>query len=498
MKNANQIVSSEPSNSSDIYLSKNVPLIHLFEAYGYNFVLDLHTNRLFLISPIESNLFYKWQSGEDLEYLSKDYPKEVKEIKELKDQGLFSYEYPQELAFGLDWNGIVNHILHRRGKTIIEITQKCNLRCKYCTFGGGFDGHRTHSSMTMSEDLLKKTISSALEHGDQLDEICIGFYGGEPLIEFDLLKRGVTFAQEMADKKKLRFTMTTNATLIDKAKAEFLRDAGFSVLVSIDGPQYMHDKFRVFPNGKGSYSSTIEGLKILLDIYPLEFHNRIGLNMVVPLDEWTNKLEELWDSEPWLSKNIRAQANLMEVPNGLELHSPKNICPESPKQKWIRHVEDGTKGKTTLETNTFDKSFAILHQRSIYPGFRKTIFPNGCCIPGARKIYVGVNGTYQICERAHGAPTIGSVEDGVDLLKIKEIIKEYSQLSYQDCRSCFAMSLCNLCFQDAYVCGKFNIDRKREICSSMKKSIDSNLKIYGKISQERTYKLDEWDKVDIS
>jgi len=108
----------------------------------------------------------------------------------------------------------------------------------------------------------------------------------------------------------------------------------------------------------------------LLDTYPLELHdNRMGLNTVVPLNKWTNKLEELWNKELWLPKNIRAQANLMEVPRGLELHPPKNRCTESPKQKWIHYVEDGTKCMTTLETNTFDKIFTILHQIPIYSDF---------------------------------------------------------------------------------------------------------------------------------
>ncbi|MCP4365623.1 MAG: radical SAM protein [Planctomycetes bacterium] len=440
----------------------------------------------------------KWLMGAELADLSKVYPKEVAEIDGLRDHGLFCCEPPRDLAFGIDWDGICDKILHERKNTVVELTQRCNLRCKYCTFGGGFKDHRTLSSREMSTELLEKTIDSALSHGDKLDEIGIRFYGGEPLSAFELLQGAVLYAQRRASGKKVRFSVTTNATLIDKPRARFLRDAGFSVIVSVDGPQYMHDRYRVYPNGKGSYADTLKGLKTLLDVYPPNLHNKISLNMVVPSSEWIAHLEGLWDDEPWLPRTLRAQATRVEAPGGLDLPPrPSSSASQSLKEEWLSCIKKKETGRTTLGVETFDMSLARLHQRPTFARYRQTFFPNGCCIPGARKIYVQVDGTYQICERVHGVPTIGSVTQGINFSQIKRIIEEYSQLSLQDCKDCSVISICGLCYLHAYKSGRFDIKTKRKACSVMKRSREQNLKLYGLISQKYPDKLDEWDKVKI-
>jgi uncharacterized protein len=349
----------------------------------------------------------------------------------------------------------------------------------------------------MSLEILEKTIEDAFVHGDRLNEIAIGFYGGEPLIEFNLLKAAVNFADKMCGGKKVRFSITTNATLIDEKKACFLRDAGFAVLVSIDGPKDMHDRHRVYSNGEGSYDSALKGLKTLIDTYPSELHGKISLNMVVPSPDWIPNLKKLWDAEPWLPRYIRAQANKLDPPSGFILPPPTGQNLGTMREEWISDAKCGKSGKTTLDTETFDMTLARLHKRPVFSKPRKTFFPNGCCIPGARKMYVRLDGTYQICERAHGVPTIGSVTTGIDYEGLNKIVDEYSRLSFSDCKNCFAVSVCGVCFIHAYENGSFNIKKKRNLCTAMRKSRSTNLKIYGLISQECPQKLEEWDDIEI-
>lgn len=476
----------------------NLPFIYLFKTNDYNFVLDLHTNRLFSLTPTESKVLEKYSKGEKLEELLNNYPHEVSEIINLQQQGLFCCVPPKGIEFGINWQRICDKILHERTITIIEITQQCNLRCKYCTFGGGFTDHRTHSSAVMDSETIINAVESAFTHSDRLQEISIGFYGGEPLCAFEQLKTAVLYAQNRSKGKRVRFSMTTNATLIDKQKACFLRDAGFSVLVSIDGPKYMHDRYRIFPDGKGSYCDAITGLKTLLDVYPPNLHHKIGLNMVIPSLQWLECLEELWDSEPWIPKNLRAQATRMDIPNKLHVKEKQfNLEKNRYKNKWLLSVKENTKLKTTLGKNFFDKSLTTLHQRPIFSGYRRTFFPNGCCIPAVRKIYVRVDGTYQICERVHGVPPIGSLSNGINFSQVKQIIDEYCHLSFHDCKDCWAISNCSLCYQHAYENCKFNIVKKRKFCESIKSSLAENLKIYGVISNKYPYKIEEWDKIEI-
>ncbi len=171
------------------------PLIHLFGEDDNRFVLDIHTNRLFSVTPRESEVLSRWLSGTPLISMMSEYPEEVGSIRGLRAQGLFCSEPPQALAFGTDWSGLCEKIEHERYLTILELTQQCNLRCRYCVFGGGFPGRRTHRSATMSPELIRAAVAGALVHGDALEEIALGFYGGEPLLAFDLLKTAVREAR---------------------------------------------------------------------------------------------------------------------------------------------------------------------------------------------------------------------------------------------------------------------------------------------------------------
>ena len=477
----------------------SMPHIHVFESNGHRFALDLHTNRMFSLSPREAHVLEKWLNGAELQTLSKEYHEEVSEIENLRMQGLFCSKQAIGLAFGADWNTIREKVLHERERTVIEITQKCNLMCKYCTFHGGFKDHRIHESRVMNEETLKCTILNALKHGDRLKEISLGFYGGEPLSCFELLKKSVSFAQKMSSQKTIRFSITTNATLLDKTKARFLRDAGFSVLVSIDGPQYMHDRYRVFPNGKGSYVETIKGLRLLLDVYPQDLHPKIGLNMVVPSFGWIKNLHELWEDEPWLPKTIRALPSVMIPPEGLNIaHLTSHSGRTELYQDWLSSFEETQTERITLAKEIFDKSIAKIYQRNTFEAPRKTFFPNGCCIPGARKIYVTADGEYRICERAHGVPPIGTVGQGIDLEKVHQIIQEFCNRSFVDCKSCWAISICRLCFKDAYESGCFKIEKKRRACRIQKKALSEDLRIYGLASLQYPEKLEEWDAMTIA
>lgn len=472
---------------------QNRPFIHIIQSDCVSCVLDLHTNRIFSIDEYEKDFFINWMENKTCKTDTKKYQKWKEDVIRLQSEGMFSSIKPEKLAFGWPWEKIQDALFNERERTVIEITQKCNLRCKYCTFGGGFIDHRNHSSLTISLITLKKTILQAIECGKRLNEISISFYGGEPLIAFNLIKFAVNFAKSESNKKNIRFSLTTNATLIDVQKAQFFKDNNFNLLISLDGPEFMHNQYRVFPNGSGSYAATIKGLKILLDVYTEQLYHKIALNMVVPSYDWIPYLDLLWENEPWLPRTIRAQTTLADLPSGFSLVQPQD------REKLKTYYESWLNDKNlqnrenTLKMETYDKSMAKLHKRLIFDSPRNFFFPNGCCIPGVRKLYVCADGSYQLCERVHGVPKIGSVQTGIDLPAIKKIIDEYNSLSFSDCTYCFAISNCSLCFQHAFESGKFNIQKKREACELQKRDLSHRLEMYSYISKYYPNKLDFWD-----
>ena len=481
-----------------VHSHQEKPYIHLFSSNGYSFVLDLHTNRIFSLSVKEAEVIDKWLSDEELARLSSDYPDEVAEIEHLRDQGIFCTELPKELGFGASWDYIKETILNRRMQTVLEITQQCNLRCRYCTYGGGFTDHRVHSAKTMPEKVIRSAIDDSIKCGNMNDRIVFGFYGGEPLLCFDLIKMAVSYANSKVDSKaEIDYNITTNGTLITKEIALFLRKQNFNVLVSLDGPRYIHDRFRVYANGAGSYEKTLTGLRILLNIYPLDLHHKIGISVVVPSTKWITSVKKLWDDEPWLPKALRVQLSVLDAPDGFSMPAPPSDVPDSIRAIWLSYIKTRTQEEPLLSGRLFDPIMAKLHQRARYDDCRERFPLNGCCIPGARRVFVQTDGIYRVCERAHGTPQIGSVSQGVDLSRVKQLIDEYSSSSFHDCSKCFAISVCNQCYNAAYESGRFSKEKKRLACSSLRTAIDSYLEDYGLISQQYQYKLDDWSEIVI-
>jgi len=346
----------------------------------------------------------------------------------------------------------------------------------------------------MAPAVLEKAVTAALRDGSALEEISIAFYGGEPMLAFDLIERGVAFAKAEAGGKRLRFSTTTNGTMLDPDKARFLAEHGFSVLVSIDGPKGVHNTNRIFRDGHGSYDDSLRGLKALLLAYPPDAHAKIGLSMVIPSRNWLPVLERLWDDEPWLPRSLRVMVSDVNAPEGF---APEQPAPgpgyEAFQEGWIANRAAGRQSRSQIEASVFDRAYARLHHRAMAKPDAASFFPNGCCIPGVTKIYVDVDGAYKICERSHGTPDIGSVDEGVRLDRVKEVIEDYCDGSIADCGNCEVVSLCNACFANAFVNGRFDISMKRKWCETARPSLKRRLRAYADLVQRPEFAA-KWDE----
>ena len=138
------------------------------------------------------------------------------------------------------------------------LTHACNLRCRYC-----YAGEKSDRSMSKNTAML--ALRFLAEHSE--DRCLITFFGGEPLLCYDLLKEIVRHCRsEYGD--RFRFRFTTNGILLDRQKIEFCRDHGIEISVSVDGTESQHDLNRHDFQGRGSYRAILERLTDLLEIAP--------------------------------------------------------------------------------------------------------------------------------------------------------------------------------------------------------------------------------------
>jgi len=146
----------------------------------------------------------------------------------------------------------------------LNVAHDCNLRCEYCFASKGDFGQ---GRMLMSLKVGKKAIDFLIKNSKNRHNIELDFFGGEPLMNFDVVKGVVEYARSLEKKedKNFRFTITTNGTLLTDEIADYINKEMYNVVLSIDGRKEVNDKMRISPNGSGCYDIIVPKFKRLVE-----------------------------------------------------------------------------------------------------------------------------------------------------------------------------------------------------------------------------------------
>lgn len=240
-------------------------MIHQFKLNGYNIVLDVFSGSVHAVDEVAYDIIAMYENNSAEEIISEITEKynvsadEVKEcladIQELKDNGkLFTVDSYADLAFDFKKNNTVIKAL------CLHIAHTCNLNCDYCFASQGkYHGERA----LMSLEVGKKAIDFLIENSGSRKNLEVDFFGGEPLMNFDVVKAIVEYARsiEKQHNKNFRFTLTTNGVLVDDDVIEFANKECHNVVLSLDGRKEIHDSLRKTINGQGSYDVIVPKFK---------------------------------------------------------------------------------------------------------------------------------------------------------------------------------------------------------------------------------------------
>lgn len=237
-------------------------MIHKYKLNGYNIVLDVNSGGVHIVDELTYDLldnvappFSDKCSENVVEKLSKYYhQREIEscydEIKELyKDKILFSEDDYEKYAKYSVASPVKAMCLH--------IAQDCNLRCEYCFASTGDFGL---GRKLMDFETGKLAIDFLLENSKDRENLELDFFGGEPLMNFEVVKQIVQYARskEKEYNKNFRFTITTNGLLLDDDKIEFINKEMSNVVLSIDGRKEVNDKVRKRVDGTGCYDTILD------------------------------------------------------------------------------------------------------------------------------------------------------------------------------------------------------------------------------------------------
>lgn len=230
-------------------------MVHQYKNNGYNIVLDVNSGAVHVVDDVTYDVIplYQTSSKEEIrERLSGQYPAaEVEEAWEevdllTKEQQLFTEDPYEPYIKEFKARSTVVKAL------CLHIAHDCNLACRYCfAEEGEYHGHRE----LMSFETGKAALDFLIANSANRRNLEVDFFGGEPLMNFQVVKDLVAYGrgQEELHNKRFRFTLTTNGVLLDDEMMEFANREMDNVVLSIDGRKEVHDFMRPFPKGAGSY-----------------------------------------------------------------------------------------------------------------------------------------------------------------------------------------------------------------------------------------------------
>lgn len=240
-------------------------MIHQYKLNGYNIVLDICSGAVHAVDDIAYDIIEMYETSTRDEICSKMLEKYgempeisreeiescINDVEELKRAGeLFSEDIYQGISHDFKNNS-------RDIKALcLHVAHSCNLNCSYCFAGQGkYQGE----SALMSFEVGKRALDFLVENSGSHTNLEVDFFGGEPLLNWEVVKQLVAYGRSLEERnhKKFRFTLTTNGVNVDDDVIEFSNREMQNVVMSIDGRAEVHDRFRVDYKGKGSYDDIV-------------------------------------------------------------------------------------------------------------------------------------------------------------------------------------------------------------------------------------------------
>ena len=244
-------------------------MVHQYKLNGYNIVLDMASGSIHAVDEVAYDVIGLYKQADETTILSTIANRygvseaEVREcledVRALEQEGkLFSEDAYENMAFDFKKRPTVVKAL------CLHVAHTCNLNCSYCFASQGkYHGERA----LMTYEVGKQALDFLIAHSGSRRNLEVDFFGGEPLMNWEVVKQLVTYArtQESVHNKNFRFTLTTNGMLIDDDVIEVCNREMSNVVLSLDGRREVHDRLRVDYAGKGSYERIVPKFKKLVE-----------------------------------------------------------------------------------------------------------------------------------------------------------------------------------------------------------------------------------------
>jgi len=409
-------------------------VVHQYKNNGYNIVLDVNSGAIHVVDEVTYDVIKGYEGSTKEEVISKLAGKyseeEVKEayeeVTQLKENG--------ELFTNDDYEGYIDGLADR--PTVVKalclhIAHDCNLACRYCfAEEGEYHGRRA----LMSFEVGKKALDFLIANSGSRRNLEVDFFGGEPLLNFQVVKDLVAYGreQEKIHNKNFRFTLTTNGVLLDDDIIAFANKEMSNVVCSIDGRKEINDKMRPFRKGDGSYDLIVPKFQKLAESRGQDKYYVRGTFTKNNLD---------------FSEDVLHLANL-----GFKQISVEPVVAEETDSYALREedlpvlFEQYDKlAKEMVERKKEGKDFNFFHFMIDLEGGPCVAKRLSGCGSGTEYLAVTPWGDFYPCHQFVGKEEflMGNVDEGITNLDLQRKFKKCNVYAKPKCRDCFAKFYCS-------------------------------------------------------
>lgn len=420
-------------------------MIHQYKLNNHNIVLDVCSGAVHEMDDLAYDAVAMYESTPKEQIISelcekynvdKDEVAEcLEQIEELKaDDQLFTPDTYENMAPELKkrTSGVIKALC-------LHVSHACNLVCEYCFAGQG----RYHGkSALMSFDVGKRALDFLIENSGSRRNLEVDFFGGEPLLNFDVVKRLVAYARsvEKEHNKNFRFTLTTNGMLIDDEVIDFCNREMSNVVLSLDGRREIHDRYRVDAKGNGSYDVIVPKFRRLVEARGDKSYYMRGT---------------FTHANPDFLKDINVMLDL----GFNELSMEPVVCaPDSPsalteedKPVIFKQYED--LAKLLIKRRKEGKPFTFYHYMIDLEGGPCIYKRISGCGSGTEYMAVTPQGDLYPCHQFVGDERfrLGDIWNGVANTKIQREFEDCNVYAREECKTCWARLYCSGgCAANAY------------------------------------------------
>lgn len=451
-------------------------MVHLYKNNGYNMVLDVNSGSIHVVDDVVYDVLELLNEAEDRrkeegfrqeitdkmlakygdDITAEDMKDVFEDLDELEENGtLFTVDVYKE--------GVIDF---KKRQTVVKalclhIAHDCNLACRYCFAGEGeYKGDRS----LMSLEVGKKALDFLVANSGNRRNLEVDFFGGEPLMNFDVVKELVAYGRELekTHDKHFRFTLTTNGVLLRDDVIEFANKEMDNIVLSIDGRKEVHDHMRPFKNGKGSYDFILDKFKKVAESRNQQKYYVRGTFTHYNLD---------------FVKDVLSLAD-----EGFEQISVEPVVagPEEPyaiREEDIPQICEGYDelAKEMLKRKKEGRGFNFFHYMIDLSGGPCVYKRLSGCGSGTEYLAVTPWGDLYPCHQFVGEEEfcLGNVDDGIVNTDMRDTFKLCNVYAKEECRNCFAKFYCSGgCAANAYHCHQ-DINKPYEIgCELQRKRVE--------------------------